>query len=68
MDLESWKKLRTISDPAIMGGKRVFVGTRVTVENVGRQAARVDVEEILEDYPSLSIDDVHMVAMNWKVL
>jgi hypothetical protein len=42
-----------------MGGELVFKGTRISVGHVGALAARaIPVEEILEDYPRLSRDDV----------
>ncbi|MFG5120273.1 DUF433 domain-containing protein [Methylorubrum sp. POS3] len=50
------------SDPAIMGGRRVFRGTRVPVEVLFENLADgLSLDEILETYESLDRGDV--VAM-----
>ena len=47
-------------DPAIMTGKPVIRGTRITVELILRECARgSDLAEILDSYPNLTGDDVH---------
>jgi uncharacterized protein (DUF433 family) len=44
-----------VSDPAVMMGKPVIVGTRITVELVlEKLAAGESVEQILEAYPRLT--------------
>ena len=46
-------------DPAIMLGKPVIVGTRITVEHVLRCLAAGDApEQILANYPHLSLEDI----------
>ena len=46
-------------DPAVMVGKPVIRGTRVTVEVILREvAAGVPFTEIADAYPRLTIDDV----------
>ncbi len=46
-------------NPRVMGGKPVIRGTRVTVEAILRRLAEgLSIEEILEDYPYLSIEDI----------
>jgi len=46
-------------NPKIMVGKPVIRGTRITVELIlGKLAADVPIEEVLEDYPHLTRDDV----------
>lgn len=46
-------------DPAIMGGKPVIRGSRVTVEQVLRECARgASAAEIAGQYPRLTPDDV----------
>jgi len=51
---------RIARDPAIMVGKPVIEGTRVTVETILRRLAAGDgIEQILADYPQLSEADVH---------
>ena len=55
---------RLASSPKTMGGEVVFKGTRISVAHVGALAARgVPVDEILEDYPRLSRDDVHLALL-----
>ena len=51
--------LRIKSDPKIMFGKPVIAGTRITVEHVLRcLAAGESPEEIVADYPPLTIADI----------
>jgi uncharacterized protein (DUF433 family) len=46
-------------DPAIMGGKPCIRGTRITVETLlDHLASGETIDEILEGYPPLSVDDV----------
>ncbi len=46
-------------DPAIMTGKPVIKGTRITVELILQRLAEGATEaELLEDYPHLEIEDV----------
>lgn len=50
---------RITIDPAVMVGKPVIKGTRLTVEYViGRLAHGSSVEDILEEYQDLSRDDI----------
>lgn len=50
-------------NPAIMFGKPVIKGTRITVEQVLRKlAGGMTVEEILDDHPHLTLDDVYAAA------
>lgn len=50
---------RIIVDPAILVGKPIVKGTRITVELVlDRLAAEPNLDVFLEDYPSLTVDDV----------
>ena len=52
---------RVTSSPETLGGELVFKGTRISVPHIGALAARgIPVEEILEDYPRLSRDDVRL--------
>jgi uncharacterized protein (DUF433 family) len=47
------------TDPSILGGERVFRGTRLAVRRVGDAAERpAAVKEMLEDYPYLKADDI----------
>lgn len=46
-------------DPAVMMGKPVIAGTRITVEHILRCLAAGDtVEHILKNYPQLSEGDI----------
>jgi uncharacterized protein (DUF433 family) len=50
---------RITANPKIMVGKPVIKGTRITVELILRQLAQgITVEEILENYPHLTKEDV----------
>ena len=50
---------RIVSDPAIMFGKPVIRGTRITVEHLLRKiAGGMTDEEILADHPRLDVADV----------
>ena len=47
-------------DPAIMVGKPVIRGTRITVELIVRRFADgYALADILDDYPHLTAEDVH---------
>ena len=46
-------------NPAVMMGKPVIRGTRITVELILRKLAEGETErELLEDYPHLTADDI----------
>jgi uncharacterized protein (DUF433 family) len=50
---------RIVIDPAIMMGKPVIRGTRITVELILRKLAEGASEaELLEDYPHLGTEDI----------
>lgn len=50
---------RIIRDPSICGGEPVFRGTRVTLRTVLASLAAGDgAEEILADFPTLTLEDV----------
>ena len=53
------EKQRIVSDPAVMLGKPVVSGTRITVESIlEKLAARETVEQILDAHPRLSRDGI----------
>ncbi len=57
--LREWEKKRVQVDPNIMGGEPVFAGTRLTVRHIGGMLLRGgSADEILEDYPYLSDEDL----------
>jgi len=48
----------------VMVGKPTIRGLRITVEQVLKAlAGGVDVEDLLEDYPELEIEDIHAVLL-----
>lgn len=50
---------RIVTDPAIMMGKPVIRGTRITVELILRKLAEGATEaELREDYPHLTTEDI----------
>ena len=50
---------RIVLDPAVLAGKPVVRGTRISVEHViGLLAQGWSVAEILENYPNLAAEDV----------
>ena len=58
------------SDPEIMSGTPVFVGTRVPVHNlVDHLAAGVSLDEFLEDFPSVTREQaVAFLTLSEKAL
>jgi uncharacterized protein (DUF433 family) len=60
---------RIALDPAVMLGKPVIRGTRVTVEQILRElGAGMSVEEILAAHPRLTADDIRAAqafAADW---
>ena len=53
------EKQRIVSDPAVMLGKPVVSGTRITVESIlEKLAAGETVEQILDAHPRLSRDGI----------
>ena len=50
---------RVISNPAVLGGKPIIKGTRISVEMVMEWiASGASRDDILMNYPHLSVDDV----------
>lgn len=50
---------KIITDPKIMLGKPIVVGTRITVEQILRLLAqKLTVKDILEDFPQLKEADI----------
>ena len=53
------KQAQIVSDPRILGGKPIIAGTRISVELIiDRVASGMSVQEILEDYPHLTIKQI----------
>jgi len=54
-----WRE-RIVADPAICHGKSCIRGTRIPVSVVlDNLAAGMSTNDILQDYPSLSVEDIH---------
>ncbi len=54
-------------NPAIMFGKPVIKGTRITVEHILRKlAGGMMIDEILADHPHLTLEDVCAAAALWE--
>jgi uncharacterized protein (DUF433 family) len=50
---------RIRQDPAVMVGKPVIAGTRITVELILRRLGNGDTpDEVVKDYPGLSLEDI----------
>lgn len=61
---ESWAPYfeRIVRDPQVCGGEPVLKGTRVTLRTVLASLAQGDsVDDILNDFPSLTPEDVRAV-------
>lgn len=59
MTKETNEHNRIIQDPAILVGKPVVKGTRIPVELVlAKLAAKPDLNELFQDYPRLTREDV----------
>jgi len=57
--MEEKYRERIVVDRGIMVGKPVIKGTRIPVDAILRRIAeRMTVEEILEDYPNLTKEDI----------
>jgi uncharacterized protein (DUF433 family) len=57
----NWKE-RIVADPAVLAGKPVVKGTRLSVEFIlGLLAQGWDEKKILENYPQLSAADLQAV-------
>ena len=58
---------RITIDPAVMVGKPVIRGTRLTVEYIlGLMASGAVVDEILEEYDGLIKDDIN-ACLAWEI-
>lgn len=57
-------KQRIIINPKIMTGKPVIAGTRIPVEIILKKLAqKMDVKEILRDFPRLTHEDIKAVLL-----
>ena len=52
--------MQIVSDPAVMMGKPVIAGTRLTVESIlERLGAGATVDELLDAHPRLTLEGIH---------
>lgn len=55
---------RIVVNPKVMVGKPVIKGTRITVEAIVRRVADgITFDEVLEDYPYITKDDIKAALM-----
>lgn len=59
---ETWKQ-KLVTDPGVLGGEPVFPDTRLAVRHIGGLAAQGALEEIREDYPALTEDDIEFARL-----
>ena len=62
---EAWKK-KIVTDPQILGGEPTFPKTRLAVRRIGALAMRGAIDEIREDYPYLSAEDIEFAKLYTK--
>lgn len=63
------KQLQIISNPKILGGKPIIVGTRISVELIlDRIASGMSVKDILKDYPHLTTKQIQAAISYAKKL
>lgn len=68
MEASSIQKVSVVhSDPEILGGTPVFIGTRVPLKNLMDYVDAGDsMEEFLEDFPSVSREQVEMALSDMQ--
>ena len=59
---QAWKK-KIVINPNIMGGEPVFPKSRLTVRHIGALVMNDGIEEIREDYPYLSEQDIEFAKL-----
>lgn len=58
-DMEEESYRRIVVDPEVMVGKPIIKGTRIPVDAIIRAIAQgVSIQELLEDYPNLTREDI----------
>jgi len=61
---EAWKKKRVVTDEKFLGGEPTFPESRLAVRRVGGMLLRgASVEEVREDYPYLTDDDIEYATI-----
>jgi uncharacterized protein (DUF433 family) len=54
---------RIIHNPEILGGKPIVRGTRISVAFILECLARMTIADVLDAYPSLSVEDVRAALL-----
>jgi uncharacterized protein (DUF433 family) len=60
---EAWKEKRVVINPKILGGEPVFPKSRLSVRHIGGLVLRDALDEIREDYPYLSEQDIEFAKL-----
>jgi uncharacterized protein (DUF433 family) len=67
MNLYAYGLSRVEEKDAVLGGAAVFRDTRISVHHIGKMAeGGVSVKDILEDYPSLTENDVEFAKLYYR--
>jgi uncharacterized protein (DUF433 family) len=67
MDLYAYGLSRVEEKDSVLGGAAVFRDTRISVHHIGKMAERgVSIKEILEDYSSLTENDVEFAKLYYR--
>lgn len=59
----AWKSRRVVSNPKILGGEPVFSKSRLSVRHIGALVMNGGTDEIREDYPYLSEEDIEFAKL-----
>lgn len=59
---EAWKK-KIVTNPKILGGEPVFPNSRLSVRHIGDLVMNDGIDEIREDYPYLSEQDIEFARL-----
>ena len=60
---EKWQAKRVLTDESVLGGEPVFDGTRLSVRMIGRMLSDGLVQEVREDHPYLSNQDLEFAEL-----
>lgn len=67
-DFESWKKKRIATDDKVLAGEPIFKGTRLAVRKIGKMVENGLTDEIKEDYPYLTDEDLRFAPILVELL
>ena len=60
---ERWKEERVVATPDVLGGEPRIAGTRLPVRYIGELVRKGASDELREDYPELTEDDLHLSSV-----